>query len=99
MSTVYYELPNPGVKIWPDLGMGISFMGKADHNRDFARTHYSLTYGFHATGALNIPLKESLNLMLEMTWNFLVPPAPEEINLSGVILTVGLNFRSGKAVK
>jgi hypothetical protein len=92
MGTVYYSLPNPGVKVWPSIGMGVSLLGKADHNRDFAKTHYSLAYGYHATGRLNVPLKGDLLLTLEMTYNLLIPPVMEEVNLSGVILTIGLNF-------
>ena len=92
MATVFYNLPNPGVKVWPGIGMGVSLLGKADHNKDFDKTHYSLAYGYHATGRLNIPLKGDLLLTLEMTYNLLIPPAIEEVNLSGVILTIGLNF-------
>jgi hypothetical protein len=92
MTTVFYNLPNPGVKVWPSIGMGVSLLGKADHNKDFEKTHYSLAYGFHATGRLNFPLKGDLLLTLDMTYNLLIPPVIEEANLSGVILTVGLNF-------
>jgi hypothetical protein len=92
MATVYYNLPNPDVKVWPDFGTGISLLGKADHNRDFDKTHYSLAYGYHATGRLNVPLKKELLLTFEMTYNLLIPPVLEEVNLSGVIITVGLNF-------
>jgi hypothetical protein len=92
MATVYYNLPNPGAKIWPGIGMGVSLLWKTDHNRDFDKTHYSLAYGYHATGRLNVPLKGDLLLTLEMTYNLLIPPVMEEVNLSGVILTVGLNF-------
>ena len=92
MATVYYNLPNPGVKVWPSIGMGTSLLGKADHNKDFDKTHYSLAYGYHVTGRLNVPLKGDLLLTLEMTYNLLIPPVIEEVNLSGVILTIGLNF-------
>jgi hypothetical protein len=92
MTTVYYNLPNPDAKIWPSFGIGASLLGKADHNKDFDKTHYSLAYGYHATGRLNVPLKGDLLLTLEMTYNLLIPPVIEEVNLSGVILTIGLNF-------
>ena len=92
MATVFYNLPNPGVKVWPGFGMGTSLLGKADHNRDFDKTHYSLAYGYHATGRLNVPLKRDLLLILEMSYNLLLPPVTEEVNLSGVILTAGLIF-------
>jgi len=92
MATMYYDLPNPGVKVWPSIGMGMSMLGKSDHNKDFDKTHYSLAYGFHATGRLNVPLKGDLPLIIEMTYNLMIPPAIEELNPSGVILTIGLNF-------
>ena len=92
MATVYYNLPNPGAKIWPGIGMGVSLLWKADQNRGFDKTHYSLAYGYHATGRLNVPLKGDLLLTLEMTYNLLIPPVMEEVNLSGMILTIGLSF-------
>lgn len=92
MATVYYSLPNPGAKVWPGIGMGMSLLGKADQNKDFNKTHFSLAYGFHATGRLNVPLKEKLVITLEMTYNLLIPPVMEDMNLSGVILTIGLSF-------
>lgn len=92
MATIFYNLPNPGEKVWPSFGMGISLLGKADQNRDFDKTHYSLAYGYNATGRLNVTLKENFYLSFDMTYNLLLPPVLEEINLSGVILTVGLNF-------
>jgi hypothetical protein len=92
MATVYYDLPNPGVKVWPSIGMGVSLLGKADHNIDFEKTHNSLAYGFHTTGRLNVPLKGDLPLTIEMTYNLMIPPAMEEVNPSGVILSIGLNF-------
>jgi len=92
MPTMYYNLLNPDSKVWPSIGIGVSMLGKADHNRDFDKTHYSLAYGYHATGRLNIPVKGDLLLILEMTYNLLIPPRLEEVNLSGVILTVGLKF-------
>jgi hypothetical protein len=92
LATVYYNLPNPSAKVWPSIGMGMSLLWKADYNKDFDKTHYSLAYGFNATGRLNIPLKGDLLLILEMTYNLMIPPVMEEVNLSGVILTAGLNF-------
>jgi hypothetical protein len=99
MTTMYYNLPNPGVKVWPSIGMGVSLLGKSDHNIDYEKTHQSLTYGYHASGRLNIPLKEKLILTLEMTYNLLITPALEEVNPSGVILTVGLGLPSKKEIK
>jgi len=92
MSTIYYDLPNPGTKIWPSIGAGMGLMWKVDRNKNFDKTHYSLAYGYHATGSLNIPMKGDLILTLEMTYNMLIPPVSEEIDISGIILTIGLNF-------
>jgi hypothetical protein len=92
MATMYYHLPNPGAKVWPSFGMGIGLMGKADHNKDYDKSHNSLAYGYHATGRLNVSLKEDRLLTLDMTYNLMIPPVKEEVNISGVILTVGLKF-------
>jgi hypothetical protein len=96
MTTIFYNLPNPDSKVWPSIGMGLSLLGKADHNKDFEITHYSLAYGYHAGGRLNVKLKKEHILTLDMTYNLLIPPVPEEVNLNGVILTVGLNFSPDK---
>ena len=74
--------------------MGLSLLGKADQNINFDKTHYSLAYGFHATGRLNIMLSGKNFLSLEMSYNLLAPTPLEEVNMSGVILTAGLNFLS-----
>ena len=92
MATVYYDLPNPGTKVWPSFGFGAGLLWKADQNSDYDKTLYSVAYGFHATGRLNFPLKSEHLLTIEMTYNLLLPPVTEEVNLSGVILTVGLRF-------
>jgi hypothetical protein len=94
MGTVYYNLPNPGANVWPSIGMGTGLLFKADQNKEYDKILYSVTYGFHATGRLNISLKKERLLTLEMTYNLLIPPVTEEVNLSGVILTVGLRFPS-----
>jgi len=92
MATIFYNLPNPDSKIWPSIGMGGSLLGKADSNSYFERTHYSFAYGYHITGRLNISIKEGMGLRLDMMYNLLIPPVMEDMNLSGVVLTVGLNF-------
>jgi len=99
LTTVYYHLPNPDSKVWPSIGMGGSLLWKADYNKDFDKTHYSLSYGFHTTGRLNLSLKKSRLLVLDMTYNLLIPPVSEDVNLSGIILSVGLNFPGNQISK
>ena len=94
MTTFYYNLPNPESKVWPSVGMGAGLLGKADQNRDYDKTHYSLAYGFHTTGRLNFPLRDELVLTFDMTFNLIIPPVMEDVNLSGVLLTAGLIFPS-----
>ena len=92
MVTMNYELPNPGAKVFPVIGAGISLLGKADHNKDFANTSYSFTYGYHASLGIRIKTKGSLIWTVDITYNFLVPPVIEELNVSGVIVTVGVRL-------
>lgn len=85
-----YDLPNAGSRIWPTIGAGLSLAGKADVNIDLDKTNYTMTYGFIALGRLNILLKKDLVLMIEGGYNFLMPAVNEEIDISGVIGTIGL---------
>ena len=88
--TMNYDLPNPDSRIWPTIGAGLSLAGKADVNSDLEKTNYTMTYGFIALGRINILLKKELILMIEGGYNFLMPAVNEEIDISGVIGTVGL---------
>jgi hypothetical protein len=99
MTTIYYNLPNPGAKVWPAVGIGVSLLGKIDHNIDYDITHQSLTYGYHATGRVNIPIKEKFLLNLEMTYNLMIHKTIEEVDPSGVILTVGLDFSPKELIR
>jgi hypothetical protein len=88
----FYEMLNPGAKVWPVIGMGISLMGKADKNKDFDKTHYSATYGYHATGEIRISMSPELLLKFALTYNGLMPSVPEEVDLRGMIVTMGVVF-------
>ena len=92
LVTIFYHLPNADSKIYPSIGMGNSLIWKADYNRDFEKTHYSAAYGFHATGRINYSLNRGRLVFFDMTYNQLVPNRSEEVNLSGVILLVGMDF-------
>lgn len=92
MATCYYDLANPGADVNPVIGMGLSLMGKADRNKDFDKTHYSMTYGYHVTGGLRFRVNPKLILTLDLTYNGLVPPVPEEVDMRGVIITCGVRF-------
>ena len=92
MVTVNYGFLNPGTRVRPFIGMGMELMGKADQNRDFEKTIWSLTYGYHATGGLRWRLNRKLLLTFDMTWNLLMPPVMEDVNMSGIILMVGVKI-------
>lgn len=94
MATMYYNLPNPGVKVWPGMGLGMGLMGKGVRNIRTGQTDYVVNYGYNASGRLNVPLSDDLVLMLEMTCNLLLPARNDEMDITGVILTVGLDFPS-----
>ena len=90
LLTVSYELLNPDSRIHPVIGAGMGIMGKADVNSSLDKTHYSLTYGYHATGGLHFNVNQNLMLTLELTYNLMMPPAPEELDVAGLITTVGV---------
>jgi hypothetical protein len=92
LTTVFYNLPNPDSKIQPAIGTGISLLWKADHNQDFAKTHYSATYGFHLTGRLNIDIGKERFLILDLTYNLLMPSLNEDMNLNGILMSAGIRF-------
>jgi outer membrane protein W len=87
-----YDLVNSKSKVNPTIGMGMIFMGKIDQNTDFSRTFLALTYGYHATGGLRIFLKKNLFLTIDLSYNLLLPPDSEEINISGLMTMVGLGI-------
>lgn len=88
--SMIYELPNPESKIKPYVGGGLSFLSKADKNKSLEKAHYSVTYGYHAVGGLYFKIKEKVTLNFDLRYNFLLNPAMEEINISGIISTVGI---------
>jgi hypothetical protein len=90
--TMNYDLVNPDSKIWPAIAAGFSLTGKVDKNSDLNKTHYSLAYGYIVSGRLNISLKKDLILIIECGYNFLMPQINEELDISGVITSVGLKI-------
>ena len=90
--TVNYDLRNNDARLYPSFGMGLSLMAKADKNISLEKTHRSFTYGYHFRGSLNYRSANKLVWFFDILYNLLVPPAMEEINLKGVILTVGVKI-------
>ena len=90
LLTVNYDLLNPDSKVHPVIGAGIGLMGKADVNSNLKKTHYSMTYGYHATGGLHFLVNQKITLTLELTYNFLMPQVPEELDIAGLITTFGI---------
>jgi outer membrane protein W len=99
LLTVNYELLNPDSRIRPVIGAGMGIMGKADVNSSLDNTHYSFTYGYHATGGLHFEVNKKLTLTLELTYNLLMPPVPEELNVAGLITAIGVLLPVGKGKK
>ena len=98
-TSLIYDLTNPESTIKPYIGAGISFAGKADQNKAFNKTHYSVTYGYHAIGGINYKLKNGLFLQFDMRYNLLLNPVMEEVNMSGIVLTAGVKFNITKKEK
>lgn len=92
MITVNYDMPNPDSRVWPVVGMGISLLWKADQNKDFVKTHYSFLYGYHATGGLRFQQKNNIIFTLDLTYNLLILPIMEDVNMNGVIFTIGVRI-------
>ena len=90
--TVHYDLGDPGSKVYPVIGMGFRLAGKADVNRDFERTHYTLTYGYLAGGGIRWKPVKKITLSFDLMYNLMMPPVPDELNLSGVSVLLGARF-------
>jgi len=90
--SMLYELSNPESKVHPHIGGGFSMLGKADKNQTMDIVHYSLTYGYHIIGGFYIDLKGKIALTFELRYNFLITPAMEELNPSGIITTAGIRI-------
>ena len=91
-----YELTNPDSKFKPYFGGGLSLAGKADMNKYFDKTHYAFTYGYHGIGGIYYRLNNKLSLQLDLRYNLLLNPVMDEINISGMVSSVGLAVLLGQ---
>jgi len=89
---VFYDLGDPGSKVYPSIGMGFRLAGKADYNRDFERAHYSLTYGYIAGGGIRWKPGKKITYSFDLMYNLMMPPVPDELNLSGVSVLIGVRI-------
>jgi len=90
-ASVFLDIKNGESKLYPSAGMGLSGMYKADRNESLSDPHQSFTYGYHISGTLNYKLKKC-TLFFEIRYNHLLPPAMDEIRLSGIMPMVGIRF-------
>jgi hypothetical protein len=67
-------------------------VGKIDQNTDLGKTYLALTYGYRATGGLRVSLKKGLRLTIDLSYNLVLPPESEEINISGVMTMIGIEM-------
>jgi outer membrane protein W len=88
-----YEMVNPDSKLKPMIGAGFSLAGNADQNQDFDKTHFAFTYGYHALACLDWQLKEQFSIVFDLRYNLLLNPVMEEINMSGVVSSVGVKLK------
>ncbi|MBN3036737.1 MAG: outer membrane beta-barrel protein [Bacteroidales bacterium] len=91
-TTLLYDAPNPGSRLRPYLGAGLSLAIKADRNVTFDKTHYAFTYGYHAAMGVKYELKTGISLLFDMRYNLLIPPVMEEIDISGMVITTGVSL-------
>ena len=92
LVTAFYHLPNPGSRLSPSLGMGAGMIWKSDYNKEYEKTHHAIPYGYHITGRLNYILRNGRHCVFDMTYNLMMYTGTEEVNLSGVLLTVGVSL-------
>ena len=92
LVSVNYDLPNPGARIYPVIGVGLTFIDKIDKNKDLQKTYYSLFYGYHITGKIVYKLNGKVNLTFDLTYNLMIPPSNEELNINGFIIAAGINL-------
>jgi hypothetical protein len=90
-ASVFFDIRNGDSKLFPSAGMGMSGMYKADRNESLSEAHHSFTYGYHLSGVLNYRLKKCM-LFFEIRYNHLLPPAMDEIRLSGIMPMAGIRF-------
>ena len=89
--SVFLDIKNGDAKLYPSAGMGLSAMFKADRNESLSKSHQSFTYGYHISGVLNYKLKKCI-LFFEIRYNHLLPPAMDEIRMSGIMPMLGVRF-------
>jgi hypothetical protein len=94
-----YDLLNPKSKVRPTFGLGVMLVGKIDDNIDFSKTFLALSYGYRATGGLRISLPKEMFLTFDLSYNLVLSPDSEEINISGVMAMAGLQIPVCKAHK
>ena len=88
--SILYDLPNPESRIHPFIGGGLSLLGKADKNPSFEKPHFSGTYGYHIVGGISISINKKVMLTFEIKYNNLIPPSIENLNVSGIMSTIGI---------
>lgn len=89
--SVFFDIKNGEKKLYPSAGMGLSAMFKSDRNESLSNAHQSFTYGYHLSGILNYKLHGCI-LFFEIHYNHLLPPAMDEIRLSGIMPMLGTRF-------
>ncbi len=92
LVTFTVKLMDPASRVIPVAGMGMGVMEKIDQNASFDQTYYSFAYGYHATGGLRFRMTGRLSLTFDLTYNLIMPPVQEEVNPSGVLITIGLGW-------
>lgn len=90
-ASVFLDIKNEDSKLYPSAGMGFSGMFKADHNEQLSDSHQSFSYGYHISGVLNYRLNKCI-MFFEIRYNYMMPPAMDEIRLSGMMPMIGIRF-------
>ncbi len=90
--TIQYHLADSGTIFQPYIAGGATLHMKWDKNPWFMNPHFGMTYGYIMQAGLDIPIKQKVFFTADIKYNILIPPAMEELNLSGIISAVGIKI-------
>ncbi len=90
--TVNYELTNSGAKIFPVLGMGLTFIEKIDKNKDKNYNFNIFEVGYHIDGKLIYRINEKMRLNIGLNYTNMIPMPGEILNINGITPSIGFCY-------
>ena len=87
-----YTFAEPDTRLRPFIGTGLGLHFKSDRNVWLPEPHNTITYGYIINAGMDFPLNSRLTLSVDLKYKFLVPSAVEALNVSGILLSVGIKI-------